>query len=587
MSHETVCRTFECPSPVDLLHAARARHYATMLLHAPDPVWTVTHLDQPTAEIYRHAIEWVYDALQMERGFRNMTPSQACRSICALSTNRWKSTVRRAAERWRLYRLRAQQVTRAYHRVLSALIRCSLCDQSTMVQEWKHLCLICNKGFEKKNAWFLHANIVHAYKTMEGEAVTGTTCWCCAKQYPTLGSLKNHLRYSRACCTYFWKNHELLKDQAGAAPKHPQFPWTRTQGTEQVPPEPIQRDAELFRSELQEALRDFAPPEEESGFVAALADTLLRVAYRAMPIDDILQVLRTWALEFNKPEQQTICEATEQTIQAVSRMRQKNNMDHVTLESLEREDDRAKIHVMRATPRVPSTFSEMYVLHFFSGRRRMHDLQQALESLTIPSATMLFVISLDVMVSADHGNLTDADQQTAILRLIRLGIIAAIYAGPPCETWTIARFQPVEGCKHPPRPLRSRKEPWGVVHVSLKEGQQLAVGNELMCFALHSILELALVGGLAVLEHPRNPHDFHTKHRQAPSIWETVMVDWLRMTGLFHSLTSERKAPNLPPFSLQDCRTRRRRRLKSRVGPLFAQLQPRSVCVGRNGLPAH
>ena len=535
ISNETLCRTLDCPCPVDLLQAARARHYVTMLLHAPDPVWTAAHLDQPTAEMYRNAIEWVYTALQRERGFCNTTPSQACQLLCALSPKRWKSTVRRAAERWRLYRLREQQVTRSHQQVLNALTRCSLCTQGTRAHEWKHFCLLCKKGFDRKNAWFLH--VVHAYKTMEGEAVTGTTCWCCAKQYPTSASLKNHLRYSRACCTYFWKNHEHLQDQAGAATKHPQFPWTRVRSTEQVPPAPIQRDEALFRSDLQEALRDFAPPEDESRFVAALADTLTTVAYRVMPIDDILNVLRIWALDFVEVEQSTIREAIEQTIHEVSCTRLKDNIDNTLSESLEREDDRAKIQVMRASPQVPSTFPEMYVLHFFSGRRRTNDLQQALEHLTIPNDAVLFVISLDVMVSADHGNLTDVGQQTAILKLIRLGMIAAIYAGPPCETWTLARFQPVEGCKHPPRPLRSKQEPWGFVHVSLREGQQLAVGNQLMCFALHSILELALVGGLAILEHPCNPHDLHTKHQQAPSIWETVIVDWLRKTGLFHSLT--------------------------------------------------
>ena len=173
---------------------------------------------------------------------------------------------------------------------------------------------------------------------------------------------------------------------------------------------------------------------------------------------------------------------------------------------------------------------------FFSGRRRVGDLQQALEGLNPPDATLLFVISLDVMVNAEHGNLTDENQQQAILRLIRQGGIAAGYAGPPCETWTVARFEKVATRRHAPRPLRLKDQPWGLLHVGYKEGRQLEIGNELMCFAVHALFEIAAMGGLSVLEHPRNPHDWNTKHAQAPSIWDTAIIRWLSSTGLFHSL---------------------------------------------------
>ncbi|CAK9005854.1 unnamed protein product [Durusdinium trenchii] len=360
---------------------------------------------------------------------------------------------------------------------------------------WKHFCLLCRKGFDKKNAWFLHANTVHAYKTMEGEATTGTTCWCCAKQYPTTGALKNHLRYSKACCTYFWQNHDRIANQAEAKQaRHPQLPWVRVGSTDLSLPDPINRDQAMLRQELEQVLRDFAPPEEDTQFVVALAEALTEAACRVMPIEEILETLKHVADEYSHPNQREIHEALHATAHCISNSRQREEADTHAEEVLNSEEKRKKISIVPIRACIYRLHSEVYVLHFFSGRRRAGDLQQALEGLTPPDATMLFVISLDVMVSVEHGNLTDEHQQQAILRLIRQGAIAAGYAGPPCETWTVARFEKVATRRHAPRPLRLKDQPWGLLHVSLREGQQLDIGNELMCFAIHALFEIAVMG---------------------------------------------------------------------------------------------
>lgn len=173
-SQESLCRRFACPYPDDLLQAARARHFATMIKHAPDPVWAVTHLDGPTQQAYLEAIEWVHMALQRERGFQGRSPQQVCQDLSMTSPNAWKSAVKRAAERWRLFRLREQKVTQAHKAVFQSLRRHKACENKSATIMWKHFCLLRRKGFDKKNARFLHANTVHAYKTMEGEATTGS-----------------------------------------------------------------------------------------------------------------------------------------------------------------------------------------------------------------------------------------------------------------------------------------------------------------------------------------------------------------------------------------------------------------------------
>ena len=292
----------------------------------------------------------------------------------------------------------------------------------------------------------------------------------------------------------------------------------------------------MLRQELEQVLRDFAPPEEDSQLVVALAEALTETACRVMLIEEILETLQQLSQEYSHPNQREIRDALNATAQCISDLRQREETDMHAEEVLNSEDKRKQIQIASIRACVYRLHSEIYVLHFFSGRRRAGDLQQALEGLTPPDATMLFVISLDVMVSADHGNLTDENQQQAILRLIRQGAIAAGYAGPPCETWTVARFELVAARRYAPRPLRLKDQPWGLLHVSLREGQQLDIGNELMCFAIQALFEIAAMGGLSVLEHPRNPHDWNTKHAQAPSIWDTAIIRWLSATGLFHCL---------------------------------------------------
>ena len=109
--------------------------------------------------------------------------------------------------------------------------------------------------------------------------------------------------------------------------------------------------------------------------------------------------------------------------------------------------------------------------------------------------------------------------------------MAGGFAGPPCETWSIARFQNIAGQKKAPRPVRDLANLWGRPDVGKHEGEQLEVGDALMAFALLALTKIALAGGLAVLEHPQSPHSLGAKHVTAPTIWRTQVVRWLHEIG--------------------------------------------------------
>ena len=64
----------------------------------------------------------------------------------------------------------------------------------------------------------------------------------------------------------------------------------------------------------------------------------------------------------------------------------------------------------------------------------MDDLNQVLQ---LP----VFVLSLDVANDPNLGDLTNSRTVALWLDLLLRGFVVGILAGPPCETWSAARFQ--------------------------------------------------------------------------------------------------------------------------------------------------
>ena len=100
--------------------------------------------------------------------------------------------------------------------------------------------------------------------------------------------------------------------------------------------------------------------------------------------------------------------------------------------------------------------------------------------------------------------------------LIEEGLVDAVAGGPPCATWSRARFVPLPGGGGP-RPLRHRgPRAWGLPPQSLTsfEKERLDEGNLTMLNFLSFCEAAALRGGLWLLEHPEDPGE-----GPFPSIW--------------------------------------------------------------------
>lgn len=162
----------------------------------------------------------------------------------------------------------------------------------------------------------------------------------------------------------------------------------------------------------------------------------------------------------------------------------------------------------------PIRYHQVVIAHLFSGRRRPGDFQSYAESARLPDGLSCLAISVDIIFSVTWGRET----LELFLHAIHCGIILCMLAGPPCESWSIARLR---GGVHDdgPRPVRSIGELFGLSHLRLNELRQVCTGNELLGVSLQLAMAMWLAGALFVLEHPMEP-----EVELAPSIWRLPLV---------------------------------------------------------------
>lgn len=132
------------------------------------------------------------------------------------------------------------------------------------------------------------------------------------------------------------------------------------------------------------------------------------------------------------------------------------------------------------------------------------------------------VLSIDTAVDPCL-NIHDMKLWTFLLTIAREGRILGLLQGPPCETWTSARFHKqlddqgneIRG----PRPLRSAQQLWGLALLTSAELAQIFTGNSLLLKGLYLAVIVALRGGAIFLEHPATPYN-----EDYPSIWRLGLI---------------------------------------------------------------
>ena len=165
------------------------------------------------------------------------------------------------------------------------------------------------------------------------------------------------------------------------------------------------------------------------------------------------------------------------------------------------------------------------LLHAFSGHRRIGDVQFFLDQLSQHNeGFVLHVVSLDIINDPILGDAMNPQTRTFWLEAVRKKHVIAFLGGPPCESWSYARGRCLDEADqrqgHGPRIIRDATQLWGFSSVSLKELRQLITGNSLLCFSLLIFVEIILIDGFAVLEHPAQPQ----RDLGAASMWRLAVI---------------------------------------------------------------
>ena len=165
-----------------------------------------------------------------------------------------------------------------------------------------------------------------------------------------------------------------------------------------------------------------------------------------------------------------------------------------------------------------------FVLNLCCGHRRAGDIADMCARLVFPAAMHIWIISVDIVSGNPEHNLASESRFSVLLGHIRAGRVHAWIIGPPCETWSRARFRQIlDMLRRAPRPLRAPETPWCLENLGQREYQQLTIGNILLQCSVQLILESIPVRCSGVLEHPDCPQEPHI-----PSIWKLEILRRLR-----------------------------------------------------------
>ena len=168
-----------------------------------------------------------------------------------------------------------------------------------------------------------------------------------------------------------------------------------------------------------------------------------------------------------------------------------------------------------------------YFLIFFAGHRRKDDISDFIHR---EAGGKVVPVAIDTAVSERHGNVY---HMTLWKGLVQARKVLGAHAGPPCETFTMARFLRQDEPGNP-RPLRTKSHPWGLPELSLRELIQCVNGSSLYLHVLGMILMVHLYGGCSTLEHPKGTDD---DQHPGWTVWYSSFMKRLLLDGQFQRIT--------------------------------------------------
>ena len=124
-------------------------------------------------------------------------------------------------------------------------------------------------------------------------------------------------------------------------------------------------------------------------------------------------------------------------------------------------------------PAVPGRYM-IVAMHLFSGIHRAQDICYRLVVLSWSQGWEVHVEDVDLDIAHRH-DLPQDEFYRGLLDRCLSGVIAWLFGGPPCGSWSPLRFRP-----HGPPPVRDRDHLTGLPGLSTSMQKVAEVGNKLV-----------------------------------------------------------------------------------------------------------
>eukprot|EP00435_Cladocopium_sp_Y103_P072481 s369_g40.t1 len=560
------------PDPVILLRRARLRYLVVLFQSGLPCIWHLLCEDAPWVALVEEDLVWMWQQLCRSSALKDPRahPDQWF-DILQYHPRYWKRLVKRACHHAHLQLCKIHGVTDFHARVIERLSAAGTQPLlPSMPDDFGDSpsafgCMGCGLRCKSRAGEAAHMFRKHGQLSIYRHFIDQTQCFVCLKEFHTYGKLKAHLYYSASCRDIALAGRPSLQPAPGKGSETDQLleaqhdrclPPLQADGPLPQRPRPrawhdIDDELHIFMVDLlaadrgDTALLDFSDFElAVTHWICGHAISWTRTSNTLQFFYDSLTDEDAQALRFDLVAAQTclrhLLDCATWPFLAMPSQKSIRSLSiadcHADCEGL---CDALQHAPLEPVPRVVGR--HRIILHAFAGRRRLGDLQFFLErDLPDHASYSLTVVSLDIIINRTWGDASRAETRRLWISAIRDKFVVGFVAGPPCETWSRVRgvqhggADPVEcppealsaddaACASRgrlPRILRDLTELWGFSSLSIKELEQILVGNTLLCFALEAIIEVSLAGTVGLLEHPGEPHDLI----DAASIWRLPIL---------------------------------------------------------------
>lgn len=523
--------------PSVTLRLLRLRWYGGAIRRDCEQLWAVLAMEGQWLGLVLEDLRWTYSQL---KGFTVLPDPEedihAWHTLMATRPGKWAGLLKRAATHdWLQWNMRAKVVD--YHRRALDLLQEAGAPVPQATLEYKdaaHHCFICIQDFPTYRAWAVHSFKKHGRINKWRRLQRGATCMACARTFPAEARLTRHLRSVQTCARTvasleLWVPKQPYFGSSKVRQSEEQLPmdvWEDTDAQQLPPEQGIPMTAEMHAF-LQQALQqDWASGPHTTEMLQVLQE-------HAVCHSEILEVEAL--VNRQHPECQDAIATTFNELATRSRPDGMVTSRPLSLnECLE-----GLSEVQHFTPSIPLRMPTRYryILHLYAGVRREGDFHSYMEQCRPPDGYSFFVASVDLVLDSELGDLTSRPAQSYWIQMAARGGVYAILGGPPCESWSVARFR-YYMTGSGPRPVRSgeslMEEIWGLKTLRLRDIRQVDVANQLLLFMMLLLVVQWLVGGIALLEHPELPQP--KNDRQPPSIWLTPIFKFIGSLKGVHCL---------------------------------------------------